>query len=68
MQTQIRTPEKLLATRSMHKYVWIGVSLWMTFVITFAIAYLRVSQSQRFQGEPFQALAPHETQKPASSY
>lgn len=68
MQTQTKTPSTSLTTRSMHKYVMLGVGLWMAFLGTFAIAYVRVSHSQRFAGKPFQALSPHETQKPESSY
>ena len=68
MQTQIKTPSTSLTKRSMHKYVMCGVGIWITFMVTFAIAYVRVSHSQRFAGEPFQALSPHETQKPESSY
>ncbi|KAI9133792.1 hypothetical protein [Acaryochloris sp. CCMEE 5410] len=68
MQTQIKTPTHRLTTRAMHKYVMLGVGIWITFLGTFAIAYVRVSNSHRFAGEPFQALSPNETQKPASSY
>lgn len=68
MQTQIKPTTTRLTTRAMHKYVMLGVGIWIAFMGTFAIAYVRVSQSQRYSGEPFQALSPHETQKPKSSY
>lgn len=68
MQTQIKISSTRLTTRSMHKYVIFGVGIWMVFIGTFAIAYVRVSHSQPFAGEPFQPLSLHETQKPESSY
>lgn len=69
MQTPIKTSKaSTLSIRAMHKYVMAGIGIWMTFVATFVIAYHRVGQSDHFAGQPFQALAPNETQKPASSY
>lgn len=35
-------------TRKLHKYVFILLGLWLTFLISAAIAALRVSQSAKF--------------------
>ena len=66
MQTQTRP--KVMSAQPLHKYVFLGVGVWLLFVLTFATACYRVSLSQQFNGMPFKTLADTGTHKPASSY
>lgn len=50
--------------QAMHKYVWICVSVWLLCVATFPLAYLRVSESEKYNGGPFKSLRWDESQKP----
>ena len=70
VQTQTRPKEnkKEKSGQPLHKFVIIGVGIWVLFVATFAIAFYRVSLSQKFDGLPFKTLTDSETQKPVSSY
>lgn len=40
----------------MHKYVWGGVVIFSAFCVTFPIAMARVSQSEKFLGQPLKSL------------
>ncbi|HBL59832.1 MAG TPA: hypothetical protein DDZ80_15555 [Cyanobacteria bacterium UBA8803] len=44
------------STRQIHKYVLILVGIWTLFAATLPIAYLRVSQSDKFSGTPFKSM------------
>ena len=54
----------ILHKQTMHKYVWICVSVWLLCVATFPLAYLRVSESEKYNGGPFKSLRWDESQKP----
>ena len=56
------------SARYLYKYVWIGVGIWSLFLATFAVAYARVSQHEKFPNTPFKSLSAQDTQKPADSY
>lgn len=53
MQTQL----KPIQTQQLHKYVLFLAGIWTLFVVTFPLAYLRVSQSDKFAGTPFKSLS-----------
>jgi hypothetical protein len=36
----------------MHKYIWIGVAVFAAFAASFPIAMMRVSQTDKFSGQP----------------
>ncbi len=40
----------------MHKYVWGGVAIFSAFCVTFPIAMARVSQHEKFSGQPLKSL------------
>lgn len=65
----MQTTERIgTSSLPMHKFVFMGVGIWVVFVLTFAIAYVRVSNSDNYGGLPFRALTDTETQRPAASY
>ncbi|WP_299490187.1 hypothetical protein [Acaryochloris sp. IP29b_bin.137] len=68
MQTQIKVKQPKTSVRPLHKYVVFGVGLWFLFIVTFAIAHLRVSQSGKFNGLPLKSLTESQPQKPVDSY
>ncbi|WP_348256387.1 hypothetical protein [Leptolyngbya sp. PL-A3] len=40
----------------MHKYVWAWVAIFAAFAASFPMAMLRVSQTEKFAGQPFKSL------------
>ena len=60
MQTQTISAQpiskKTIQKRQMHLYVFICVGVFLTFVVTFPLAYLRVSNSEKYEGIPFKSL------------
>ena len=66
--TQPSSPTPNHASHRLHKYVIGGIGVWILFVISFPLAYWRVSETKPYQGEPFLSLSTEETQKPADSY
>lgn len=69
MQTQT-VPTKIKQTketRQLHKYVLICVGVWLLFVATFPLAYLRVSRNEKYAGTPFKSLTWEESQKTSPS-
>ena len=68
ISTQEQSEVKRQSARQMHKYVLIFVGIWILFVATFPIAYLRVSRSAKYEGGPFKSLDWDNPQRPADSY
>ena len=40
----------------MHKYVWAWVTVFATFTVSFPVAMMRVSQTDKFVGQPLNSL------------
>jgi len=40
----------------MHKYVWAGVAVFAAFAASFPVAMMRVSQTDKFFGQPLNSL------------
>lgn len=53
---------KNISSRELHKYVLGLVSVWILFVMSFPVAYLRVSRSEKYHGIPFKSLTWEQTQ------
>ena len=66
MQTQESTTAP--RSRPMHKYVFMGIGIWVVFVLTFVIAYFRVGSNGNYDGVPFRSITDAEPQRPASTY
>ena len=63
------TLEKRSSTiHHLQKYVVAGVGIWAMFMLTFAIAYHRVANSEKYNGLPFNSLEDSDPQRPASFY
>lgn len=41
----------------MHKYVWAWVAVFSAFAASFPVAMMRVSQTEKFAGQPLNSLA-----------
>ena len=54
--------------KHMHHYVLIFFGLWVLFIATFPIAYLRVSRNDKYNGGPFKSLDWKTPQRPADTY
>ena len=66
MQTQIKptaTPTKITSTRPLNKYFLSLTSVWLLFIVSFPLAYLKVSKSEKYNGQPFKSLTWEESQK-----
>ena len=50
--------------QAMYKYVWICAGVFFLFMATFPMAYLRVSQSEKYNGSPFKSLDWEDSQRP----
>ena len=55
---------KTMSTRPMHKYVVGLVAIWLLFIASFPLAYLRVSKSGKYGGNAFKSLTWAESQRP----
>lgn len=55
------------AIRHMHKYVLAMVSIFVLFIATFPLAYIRVSSSNKYGGDAFKSLKWEESQRANSS-
>jgi hypothetical protein len=64
----MQTQKHSLQIRKLHQYVLAMVSVLILFGITFPIACLRVSQSQKYGGAALKSLSWEETQRPVTSY
>ncbi len=47
---------KNVSSQELHKYVLGLVGIWILFVVSFPVAYLRVSRSEKYSGSPFKSL------------
>jgi hypothetical protein len=45
-----------VSSLKMHKYVWGGIAIFIAFAASFPLAILRVSQTSKFAGQPFNSL------------
>lgn len=61
-----RTQSRTL--QSLQKYVMGGIFVWALFVLSFPLAYFRVSRTSPYQGVPFISLGEKEMQKSADTY
>lgn len=41
---------------NLHKYIWAWVAVFAAFVVSFPIAMMRVSKTDKFAGQPFKSL------------
>lgn len=57
------TDRKNVTKRQLHFYVFLCVGVFLACVATFPLAYLRVSNSEPYQGSPFKSLTWEESQK-----
>lgn len=65
----MQTRERIVtSSQAMHKFVFWGAGIWVLFVLTFAIAYIRVANSGKFNGIPFRSLTNAEPQRPSETY
>ncbi|MDJ0796752.1 MAG: hypothetical protein QNJ51_07920 [Calothrix sp. MO_167.B12] len=61
------TGSKNQTIRHMHKYVLVMVGVFVLFIMTFPMAYVRVSQSNKYGGDAFKSLKWEEAQRAKSS-
>ena len=54
--------------QGLEKYVIGGICIWALFILSFPLAYFRVSRTSPYQGVPFISLGETETQKPVDTY
>ena len=52
----MKTKNKPIPAREMHKRVWVSVGVLTLFFMTFRIAMWRVSQKQKFRGFPVKSF------------
>ena len=60
--------EKKNQVKKMHHYVLIFFGIWVLFIATFPIAFLRVSSHEKYNGGPFKSLDWKTPQRPADTY
>ena len=67
MQTQVRSSQavnsKTQQKRQMHRYIWVCVGVFISFLATFPLAYWRVSNSDKYDGLPFNSFNWEDSQK-----
>ncbi len=68
MQLQTKPRTVATSTRSMHQVVVAGAGIWLLFMVTFAIAYYRVSQHNKYKGLPLKSQTMEQPQRSPDSY
>ena len=52
----------------LHKYIWGISTIFILFLASFAIAYFRVAQDEKFNRQPFKSISWSENQKDNLAY
>lgn len=52
-----------VSTPNLNNYVLAVFGVWILFVASFPIAYMRVSRSEKYEGQPFKSLSWEEGQR-----